>query len=214
MISVASTELEKAITSGDMVGARAYQNILLNSGSKGIETLADKLSTIETQSPQSLNGEIGESLRKDLNSAGLKGKDNALASWSYQAGTIAGFKGNKATYDALSDEELVGQSKGNLQAAVASGSISKQKAENILGNDNLKGKLSDDKRAVLEGITTTTSQPPVVNNITQNTTTNNTSNTTTSSQTTPNTSSPPSSPPSNFTQRESGLYVPRDHDNG
>lgn len=154
----AATALETAITQHDEVGARAAQNILLNSGAPGLEKLA---STIQAAENSGALGEgVSASLRKDINSAGLKGRDNTLATWSYKDDTLQNISTDIKTYEGLSDKEIIGQSATNLQRAINAGAISGQRASALLSNDSLGLDFTQAKRAIVASALTT---PPTTN---------------------------------------------------
>lgn len=150
-IQTAAKNLADATEAGDVVKARAATRILLGSGTKGLDTLHDTLKTQEASGK--LNADVARNLRVDLNGAGLKGKDNALATWAYtDKSTIAGQAGKASTFSDLSAGELAGQSEARLEQAAQAGGISAQQATEILGNQNTAQGLSPAKRALLEGL--------------------------------------------------------------
>ncbi|HEV7951862.1 MAG TPA: hypothetical protein VGO98_00600, partial [Candidatus Saccharimonadales bacterium] len=162
MQAEASKALEIAISDHDEVGARAAQNILLNSGAVGLENLSKVIQ--KTEANGTLGSEVSASLRKDINGAGLKSRDNSLATWSYTNNTLDNISTDKDTYAALSDKELIGQSTKNLQKAVAAGAISSSRAAALLSNDSLGPDFTEPKRAIIASAQTT---PPSVNAPTQ-----------------------------------------------
>jgi len=150
MINDAAQHLETANKNGDVVSARAAQKILLNSGSKGVAKLHDTLHGIEASG--NLNEGVSRELRADINGAGLKGKDNALASWAYSQGKLGDIRDSAGTYSSLNPTELAGQSVENLQRAQAAGGISPEQARATLDNPSAASLLDQKKTAILEGI--------------------------------------------------------------
>src|SRR5690606_12926341 len=151
-IEEAKAAFEQAVAKNDTTGARAAQRILLSSGSKGIAELSDVITKIEEQSPSALNSSLGASIRRDITQAGLKGKDNALTTWSFTPGsTLSGRRVAEDTYKGLTPDELVGQSADNLRFARDNTNvITVDLAKAVLSNPNLAPKLSADKREVFE----------------------------------------------------------------
>ncbi len=177
MINKAATELQSANSRGDVVAARAAQKILLGSGNKGVAKLHETLHGLEAGG--SLKEDVSKELRADLNGAGLKGKDNALASWAYSNGaTIAGQEASASTYSSLSPTELAGQSAAALTQG-SYGGITPSMAEAALSNPAAASQLDEEKRTILQSIvdsggtsgtqqTTDTTTPHPEQNITPN----------------------------------------------
>lgn len=151
LIKAAKDEMVEAVGKGDAVRARAAQNILLNSGGKGLEALHEGVQQSFSE-PGSKDSAVGQSMRAALNRAGLKSKNNALASWAYNSETIGDTTKKSDTFSTLSDVEIGGHSKKNLEAAVASGAIDKDRATRILANPVVAGTMGQPEREYLEGI--------------------------------------------------------------
>lgn len=151
LIKAAKDEMVEAVGKGDSVRARAAQNILLNSGGKGLEALHEGVQDSFSE-PGSKDSSVGQSMRAALNRAGLKSKNNALASWAYNTDTIGETTKKADTFSNLSDVEIGGHSKKNLEAAVASGAIDKDRAARILSNPVVAGTMGQPEREYLEGI--------------------------------------------------------------
>jgi hypothetical protein len=164
-------ELTNAIQKGDKIKARAAQSILLNSGGAGIDTLTKTLSAAETADKSVRNSEVGQSLRTGLNSAGLKGKDNSLATWAYSDNTIDSIRnGTAKTLDGkmvsavqgLNAVELAGQRGGVISAAVAKNLITPEQAKAVL-ESNVSKDMDANKKALFAGVAakagTTTGTP-------------------------------------------------------
>jgi hypothetical protein len=153
-------ELTNAIQKGDKIKARAAQSILLNSGGAGIDTLTKTLSAAETADKSVRNSEVGQSLRTGLNNAGLKGKDNSLATWAYSDNTIDSIRnGTAKTLDGkmvsavqgLNAVELAGQRGGVISAAVAKNLISPEQARAVL-ESNVSKDMDANKKALFAGV--------------------------------------------------------------
>lgn len=193
MINKAATELQSANGRGDVVAARAAQKILLGSGNKGVAKLHETLHGLEAGG--SLKEDVSKELRADLNGAGLKGKDNALASWAYSNGaTIAGQEASASTYSSLSPTELAGQSAAALTQG-SYGGITPSMASAALSNPAAASQLDEEKRTILQSIvdgggastsgtqqTTDTTTPHQEQNITPNPQTTTTTTTATPTQ--------------------------------
>ncbi len=174
--------LKEAIVSGNTTQARAAQRILLSSGNAGISALqtvyegthssgktpAEKASSL-AMSKQALGSMGSEArqetmgyLRSEVNSAGLKGKNNALARWGYDAKVGAAEIGkltnpedelSEATFKKLNSVELAGQSVDNLEAGAKH--ISAEAAQAVLDNPAAASSLDDEKRAIFSNIVKT-----------------------------------------------------------
>jgi hypothetical protein len=154
LIGHASETLASAIKKGDVVKARAAQKILLSSGNKGVEALHETLKK-EMPDVEGARGKgtaVGRNLRADLNAAGLKGKNNELASWAYNNASLKETMSDGATYSNLSDVELAGQSPKNLKAAADNGHISFEQAQTVVSNENVYKDLDPEKKALFADI--------------------------------------------------------------
>ncbi len=162
-IDKVSVELKNAIIKGDVTKARAAQSILLNSGGAGLdklhETLEDSIKT-----PADRNSAVGTSLRNALNSAGLKGKDNALASWAYAKDTddngnavdssLKGVRASTGTFSGLSSSELGGQRLKALKKAMEDnpGAVSAAQAQAVLNSPEVTKDMDLTKRKFFQDI--------------------------------------------------------------
>jgi len=159
-------ELTSAIKSGDKVKARAAQSILLNSGGAGIDTLHRTLRSVSESDPNMRKSEVGVSLRTALNNAGLKGKDNAMATWAYTDSTFEAIGNGTATIDVknpdgstskkqvsavqgLNSVELAGQRGHVIEAAKHL--ITPAQAKAVLA-DNVSKDMDPKKKALFEEI--------------------------------------------------------------
>ena len=92
LLSGAQEEFQRAVLEGDMVGARASLNIMLNGGSKGVDLAHVALEELEQSDAghralhDTTDGSVGSTVRSDISKAGLKGKDAVLNQWSYDSG--------------------------------------------------------------------------------------------------------------------------------
>lgn len=171
LIAEAMSQFIEATEEGDTNRARAAQSILLNSGSPGLEKLSQGIKYLEGESdiPADMKKgveprektevnvfndkkELQAELRRDLNSAGLKGRDNALASWSYMDSKLGSIQQAGGTYSGLSDRELAGQSVDNIKAAVLAGAVSANQAQRMLDSDNLGPDFNEAKRAAISQV--------------------------------------------------------------
>lgn len=160
LIKEAKGELADAVNKGDTVRARAAQNILLNSGGKGIAALHEQIQASFSE-PNSKNSMVGQSLRRSLNSAGLKSKNNALASWAYDEQTIGESSTKASTFEKLSDSELGGHAIANLRAAnnavTADGErvLDGKRAARILQNPVVAGAMGEEERKFMQKLADT-----------------------------------------------------------
>lgn len=146
-IEQVSKALEDAIKNKDVAGARAAQRILLGSGMKGIQVLSETIGAHESE----MDTDTSKALRKDINAAGLKSKNNALATWAFREGSLGARIKDTETYSGLNAAELAGQDIKILQQA-PSGAISAAMAQSVLSNQQASQLLDDKKRTLFESI--------------------------------------------------------------
>lgn len=161
-----ASELTSAIQSGDKVKARAAQSILRNSGGAGLDTLHRTLQAASEADPNMRGSEVGVSLRTDLNNAGLKGKDNTLATWAYSDNTFEAIGNGTATTEVrnpdgsttiksvsaiqgLNSVELAGQRGHVIEAGKHL--ITPDQAKAVLA-DNVSKDMDPKKKALFEEI--------------------------------------------------------------
>lgn len=151
-LTEAASILESASKSGDVVRARAAQKILLNSGAPGLDTLHTTLSGLESSG--GLSNKMSSVLRSDIQSAGIKGKDNVLNNWTYdkKSRSIAELELSADPYDGLNPVELAGQSAKNLNLGVANSLITPQAAQQVLQSEQASGLLSAEKRKIFTNL--------------------------------------------------------------
>lgn len=121
---------------GNVIKARAAQEILMNSGNKGAGALREALNTVDR------NSEAGIDLRKDIASSNLKGKAADVYQWSVDGAgrSLDAVSKDAGTWSGLADAQLAGQVEGAMHAAVASGGVSQAKAQSTLssrGSENI-----------------------------------------------------------------------------
>lgn len=193
MIDIAAAELTTAIQNNDVTKGLAAQRILRNSGNKGLDKLHATLESNVTTEQQKTS-DVVRNLRSDINSAGLKGKNNVLTSWSYGAGTqtLADAASDPGTLSGLTDTELAGQSLDKALKAAPQGTISQTQAQSIIDNQNIWKDIDENKKAFFEQVA---GRPSIHR------------------QTTPTPSATPAAPTApGFEQTDSGLFIPRDRE--
>jgi hypothetical protein len=149
----AEKALREAVKTGNTAGARAAQKVLLEGGDVGRDKLHNVLRSLTATADQDLNASgnrsMLSSMKRDLNSAGLKGSNNALATFSYTEKPLGSIENDIKTYDGLSDEQLAGQSAEALGRAKNAGAISDEKAYNMMSNQNVFKSLSESQKEIL-----------------------------------------------------------------
>lgn len=141
----------ESMKSGDVVSARAAQQIMLSGGGKGVEELQNAYTDLGGAANYStIMSGSGQKVLSDLNSAGLKGKNAALAKLAYSDPTkaenrVQNIANDPSTYTALTDAELAGQSERNIINA----NISQQRAREIQNNNNVWQNLSEEKKNII-----------------------------------------------------------------
>lgn len=144
-IPKAQEELATAIRNGDTTRARAAQKILIGAKSKGVEALGKTLDSNINAS--NMNTDTAQFLKSDITSAGLKGTDAAIDTWSRDnsGATINNVASKAGSLDGLTDAELAGQSAVRIRQA----GISQTRAEGIMDNQQVWGNLSEEKKNIL-----------------------------------------------------------------
>ncbi len=129
----AQADLSEAIKSGDTVKARAAFRILSTSGGAGIskarEAIAGAQGSHKISDLSNEEQNVMNALKSDVNSAGVKSKDNVFASWAYQDKTMEEISKDTSTYDKLSDAEFATQSADNIKAAHTSGILTQARVD-------------------------------------------------------------------------------------
>ncbi|MBC7943451.1 hypothetical protein H7X68_03060 [Candidatus Saccharibacteria bacterium] len=150
---VAKATFIEATKSGDTAKARAAQKILMTQlGAPGIQALHESIGEIGTEG----NAETIKELRRDINASGMKGKDNAVATWGYTDQSIQNIESSADTFKGLNPTELAGQNIKNLNKAQG---LTGDQARSVLSNQNAAQLLSGEKREFFERLSQ--SQPSV-----------------------------------------------------
>ena len=147
----AAKEFESAVKSGDAIKARAAAQILMTNGAPGLTNLRNTIAGIpETDA----NRNVLDEVRGDVKKAGLKPKDNILATWSYTKAPISVIQSDPKTLTDLTPAELAGQDAVILRTAAIANRISPEMATQILSNDNIVQSLSSHKIETLTAAST------------------------------------------------------------
>jgi hypothetical protein len=143
--------LATAVQSGDSITARAMQNMLLTSGSKGLSEYRKTMTKLGDNDPTSMDGEAVTRLRENLlqNHAGVKASAADLTAHAAAGGTMRDASNRSTTWD-MSDNELVKQKPASIKFAVRSGAVSQKRATDIMGNSELFDHLSPEIKTMLE----------------------------------------------------------------
>ncbi len=149
LINNAQQEFEKAARNGDTIKARAAQQILLKT-SKGRDAIHKSYLNNDIMNAVNNNATMSAGLRGDINLAGLKGKDAALNTLGYTAGTLFDIDNNVKTYAGLNASEFVGQGQTTFQNAINSGGLTREMAMTIATNQSTRSLMDKDKWASLE----------------------------------------------------------------
>lgn len=168
-ISMAQKEFVGAMKNNDAVKARAAQQILLNTGNKGLTALHEGFDQVGQDANYSsiMSGGAGQKVLSDLNKANVKSKDAALAGMGIvkvDAGQpvqkISDIRNNPETYSKLSDNELATQ--GDLRAAISANAISAARAQAMLNpQSSTYATLSEGNRIMLRDMAGTSTSTAV-----------------------------------------------------
>lgn len=153
-LSTVADRLAAAINDNDDITARAMQNILLTSGSAGLEKYRNTMNDA-TENPSSAANvnETGKALRENLldNHGGVKASANDLVQQAINGGSMKRASESQSSWK-LSDAELVQQKPASIKLAAASGAISQEQAVRISGNEELAKHLSAENRQKIKDI--------------------------------------------------------------
>jgi hypothetical protein len=152
LIKASGAEFRSAVAAGDSVRARAAQNILLNSGGAGINELHSAVDDSFGEGKTAKDSVVGNNVRAALNRAGLKPKNNTLASWAYNGDSFEKTAESATTYSKLSDAELGGQSKQNLVGAYKSGVLTQERAKQVLANPVVFANMGEEEKVIVREI--------------------------------------------------------------
>jgi len=139
--------MEQAIRGGDSIQARAYQNVLLNSGSEGIKQFRQGMGTAPP------TGEMETELKRNILTSHAGIKDTAADIGEYatsKPGETLAQTGQKADTWAMADAKLVTQKGHSLDMAEKASAISKEQAKRIKNDAQLYGKLDEKGRAIID----------------------------------------------------------------
>ncbi|HMS92804.1 MAG TPA: hypothetical protein PKD28_00305 [Candidatus Saccharibacteria bacterium] len=158
-IEGASTEMKKAIKSGDSTKARAMQRYLAGAGGAGIK----ELERVYGASSGAItdNSSMRQSLASDALGLGLKGKSAAIDSFSTASpgkdenGNIiqpdfTKIQGDPETYSRLGASELAGQK--NLGNLMSNGLINQSMAQSVMGTESARNLMSVGDRETMAGL--------------------------------------------------------------
>ena len=139
----------KAVQSGNAIQALALQRVLRTSGAKGIDNLHNSLETLEASGQFTKNPGLRKSIKGDILSAGIKGKDAALDFWSHASPdkTLSRLSSGDlamGVFGSLNELELSGQTNSVLDRATEGSSsfkITAEIADSILTNPTTSANL-------------------------------------------------------------------------
>lgn len=153
--------MEAAIKSGDGIGARAYQNMLMKAGGPGTQAYRDTLSNL---SPEENNSAAMQDVKRNLlmNHGGVKETAADLIKHASDSGpkdadgnvtgpprTMSEVSSDPKTWD-LSPEDLVKQKSHSLKKAVEANAIPAEKAREIQKDDQLYRRLDSEGRKQID----------------------------------------------------------------
>ena len=151
-IAEMARRMEEAIKDGNSIEARAYQNMLLNSGSKGVEAYRNSINGIP---PSSMAGSTEEDLKRNILQNHSKVKDSAADIVKHASTangtTLASVSSSAKTWE-MSPEELAGQKTHSLREAEKASGISKEQAQAIRNNQRLYDKLDPEGKKIIDGL--------------------------------------------------------------
>ncbi len=154
-----SRQFGDAVKNGDSITARAMQDMMLNSGGKGVQTWRESVAGIEAGG-SAIGGQVGEDLRKHIldKHPGIKGTDASIMSWATvtdkdtgQRRKLADIQADQSTWG-LTNEEFAGQKAFAQHDALNAGAISKERASEIMGNDELMSKIDEGVKIKLRNL--------------------------------------------------------------
>lgn len=141
--------MEEAIRGGDSIKARAYQNVLLNSGSEGIKQFREGMGKV------SPTGEMEENLKRNIltSHAGIKDTAADIGEYATSApGETLAQMGQRADTWTMADAKLVTQKGHSLEMAKNASAISKEQAQRIKDDAQLYGKLDEKGRGIIDSL--------------------------------------------------------------
>lgn len=144
----ASTALVTALKKGDVIGAKAAQNVLFSQGGSGVGKFFD---AVQSAGGAAQEGTLN-ALRENINEKHgqyIKSKAADLTSWAGRGGTIGGSE-HLAALSGLSESDLASQTSATMKRA--QNSINPVTARSLLNNKQLSGNLDPDQREILEKV--------------------------------------------------------------
>ena len=146
---------KEAVRSGDSIKARAMQDMLMSSGGPGMSAWRGAVSDMEKDASSGMSNEMSNTLRNHAmqSNPGLKGADAAAAKWATtnandtsKKTSLDDIKTDRATWDGLSNEELMAQKKDAINDAVNSGAITSDRAKSMEASESFN-KMAEDIKA-------------------------------------------------------------------
>ena len=164
-LSEMSNRLVAALRSNDDVTARAMQNMLLKSGSKGLAEYREAMNQVTDTSnpsvpPVDMNSGAGQALRENMleNHGGVKAQSNDLMQQAITGRSMAEVSADKKTWE-MPDIELAQQKPDAINLAMDANAISQEQALRITGNEELAKFLNQPTRERMENIATAPPTP-------------------------------------------------------
>lgn len=155
-------KMVEAIKSGDSIGARAYQNMLMKSGGPGTDQYRKSMGEIGAadmargaDGKMTASGEAVTALKRNMLANHGNIKETAadlIKHASSEEGTTMQSVSDAAGTWGMSNDDLVKQKTHSLAAAASAGGISQKQATEILGDNQLSRRLDKNGRAILERI--------------------------------------------------------------
>lgn len=163
-------QLQEAIRNDDSITARALQNMMLTSGSPGINAYRDAVKGMDnantTSGTAAKDSAAMTEMRRNLlsNHGGIKASAADLTRHAASAGTKLGDVGKEAATWKMPDAELVKQKTTSITLAGQSGAITQEQAQRIHTNPELNQHLDQSVRESIEklanGMSHTQAFPP------------------------------------------------------
>jgi hypothetical protein len=161
VITHAQDELRTALENGDTLTAIAAKNVLKSKGSTGLNSLLATVRDVERRG--NYHGATMTTFKRSVSGDNLKSSHQVLAVWSHDNrnrsidDTITGHRSD--LFNNVSDMELASNSAEALAIAINYGSVSMQRAREILTNPTVAGQLKD--RATFEAYANFGTLPPL-----------------------------------------------------
>ncbi len=142
-------QFASAIERGDIVKARAAQNILMKSGSSGVMKVRDTIANNESRFDDKMRTALSSNITENHGQV-AKQKANDLLQWSVKGGSteLSAVSAAAATWGGLSARELSDLPDASFQRAMQSGGVSKETIA-ALKSDRILENLSDGQRGFL-----------------------------------------------------------------